>query len=218
MVQSDAWLKSVWHGVFMSRERRSKFADRWRQLAEPSLTRSISNEYESSGLQELKQDGDYADAKKNFVSEAKSEEQTRSDDEFFSSFVDDLSMVLTVYLDKISQWKNSFMFNGNYLIQSQIKSVEEKFDSNNVEKKEKCSIEFFVFRSSQTRQSTISTFKSVGSSSRKLCSRKFSVEKRSSTIDLSSRIKLFSFHRSRRFKTSDEESSEHVATFVGRRR
>lgn len=80
----------------------------------------------SSGLQELKQDPDYAKSKTYFQAEPKSEEQVLSDNQFLCSYADDLSMVLTVYLDQISQLKNCLMFNGNYSIQSQIKSVEEK--------------------------------------------------------------------------------------------
>ncbi len=36
-------------------------------------------------------------------------------------------MVLTFYLDQLSQWKNCLMFNGNYTIQSQIKTIQEKY-------------------------------------------------------------------------------------------
>jgi hypothetical protein len=38
-------------------------------------------------------------------------------------------MVLTLYLDQLSQWKNCLMFNGNYTIQSQIKTTPEKLDN-----------------------------------------------------------------------------------------
>lgn len=129
MVNCDAWLKSVWHGVFMSRERRTKFADRWRQISEPSMTRSISNEFETAGLQELKQDADYFDAKVSFQHEPRSDDQTAQDDQFLMTYADDLSMVLTVHLEQISQWKNCLMFNGNFTIQSQIKAVEERLDN-----------------------------------------------------------------------------------------
>ena len=50
MINCDAWLKSVWHGVFMPREKRQKFADRWRPSAEPSLARSITHDFESAGI------------------------------------------------------------------------------------------------------------------------------------------------------------------------
>ena len=126
MVNCDAWLKSVWHGVFMPRDKRTKFSDRWRQAAEPSMARSVSHEFESAGLQELKQDPDYAEAKSFFKREPKSDEQSAADDEFLSSYADDLSMVLSVHLERISQWKNCLMFDGDYTIQSQIKAVEEK--------------------------------------------------------------------------------------------
>jgi hypothetical protein len=47
------------------------------------------------------------------------------------SKADDLSMVLTLYLDDLSQWKNCLMFNGNYTIQSQIKTIQEKYRNKN---------------------------------------------------------------------------------------
>ena len=50
MINCDAWLKSVWHGVFMPREKRAKFVDRWRLIAEPSITRSLAYEFESAGI------------------------------------------------------------------------------------------------------------------------------------------------------------------------
>ncbi len=53
MINCDAWLKSVWHGVFMPREKRAKFVDRWRLIAEPSMTRSIPYEFESAGIERL---------------------------------------------------------------------------------------------------------------------------------------------------------------------
>jgi hypothetical protein len=50
MINCDAWLKSVWHGVFMLRDKRAKFIDRWKLIAEPSITRSITYEFESGGM------------------------------------------------------------------------------------------------------------------------------------------------------------------------
>jgi hypothetical protein len=126
MINCDAWLKSVWHGIFMPKEKRAKFVDRWRLIAEPSITRSITYEFESAGLQDLSQDLDYAQAKNFFRREPKPEEQSISDDQFLASKADDLSMVLTLYLDELSQWKNCLMFTGNYTIQSQVKTVQEK--------------------------------------------------------------------------------------------
>jgi len=83
------------------------------------------------GLQDLSQDPDYAHAKNSFRREPKSEEQSNSDDQFLMSKADDLSMVLTLYLDDLSQWKNCLMFNGNYTIQSQIKTIQEKYRNKN---------------------------------------------------------------------------------------
>lgn len=51
MINCDAWLKSIWHGVFMAREKRAKFVDRWRLIAEPSITRSVAYEFEAAGMQ-----------------------------------------------------------------------------------------------------------------------------------------------------------------------
>ncbi|UJR31012.1 hypothetical protein I4U23_018523 [Adineta vaga] len=129
MINCDSWLKSVWHGVFMPREKRSKFADRWRHFSDPTSTRSIPHEYETGGLQELNQDSDYTNANKSFCPEVKSEEQTLSDEQFFLSYIEDLSMVLTVYSDQISQWKNCLMFHGNHIIQSQIKATQDRLDN-----------------------------------------------------------------------------------------
>lgn len=61
-----------------------------------------------------------------FQPEPKSEEEKQSDDQFLASFSDDLSMVLTLYLEQVSQWKNCLLFEGNYTIQSQIKAIQEK--------------------------------------------------------------------------------------------
>ena len=81
----------------------------------------------SKGLQDLNQDIDYAEAKKSFRREPKPEEESLADDQFLASKADDLSMVLTLYLEELSQWKNCLMFNGNYTIQSQVKTVQEKY-------------------------------------------------------------------------------------------
>ncbi|CAM4742108.1 unnamed protein product [Rotaria magnacalcarata] len=129
MINCDAWLKSVWHGVFMSREKRAKFADRWRHTGEASITRSVLHEFEAAGLQDISQDADYSEAKNSFQPEPKSENQIQSDDQFLASYADDLSMVLTLHLDQVSQLKNCLMFNGNYTIQSQIKTIQEKLDN-----------------------------------------------------------------------------------------
>lgn len=49
MINCDAWLKSVWHGVFMTREKRAKFADRWRHTGEAGIERSVVHEFEAAG-------------------------------------------------------------------------------------------------------------------------------------------------------------------------
>ena len=74
----------------------------------------------------MSQDPDYTEAKDSFRREPKPEEQSLSDDQFLASKADDLSMVLTLYLEELSQWKNCLLFKGNHLIQSQIKTVQEK--------------------------------------------------------------------------------------------
>ena len=38
-------------------------------------------------------------------------------------------MVLTLYLEELSQWKNCLFFKGSHIIQSQIKTVQEKLDN-----------------------------------------------------------------------------------------
>ena len=110
----------------MPKEKRSKFAERWKTISDYSIPRSIVQEYESSGLQDLQDDPDYAESKDSFQPEIKSEEQRLSDEQFLLTYADDLSMVLTLHLDRLSQYRNCLMFNGNYTIQSQIKAVEAR--------------------------------------------------------------------------------------------
>lgn len=80
-------------------------------------------------MQDLSQDSDYSQAKNSFRREPKPEEQSLADDQFLAAKADDLSMVLTLYLEELSQWKNCLFFKGNHLIQSQIKTVQEKLDN-----------------------------------------------------------------------------------------
>ncbi|CAF1651648.1 unnamed protein product, partial [Didymodactylos carnosus] len=128
MINSDYWMKTLWHGVFITREKRIKLGERWKQkiaglthTGEPIPTKPVLYEFEN-----FVNEPDYGNAIDKYKQEPRSEEQARSDDEFFASYADDLSMMLTLYMEDVSQYNNCVMFKGNFIIQSTIKAVQER--------------------------------------------------------------------------------------------
>jgi hypothetical protein len=66
MINTDYWLKALWHGAYIPRDKRIKFSERWRQLLDidahgvAQTKKSILNEFMNAGLTDIAYDHDYS--------------------------------------------------------------------------------------------------------------------------------------------------------------
>lgn len=66
MINTDYWLKALWHGSFFPREKRIKFTERWRQIMDVDANgiaqtkKPVFYEFMNSGLSDICKDPDYS--------------------------------------------------------------------------------------------------------------------------------------------------------------
>ncbi|RNA30706.1 ankyrin and armadillo repeat-containing [Brachionus plicatilis] len=66
MINTDYWLKALWHGSYFPREKRIKFTERWRQMIDVDANgiaqtkKSVFYEFMNSGLSDICKEPDYA--------------------------------------------------------------------------------------------------------------------------------------------------------------
>ena len=175
MINTDYWLKALWHGAFFPREKRMKFCERWRTMfdidsnGQPQTKKPLLNEFRNSGMQDIAKDPDYscifndksAQSNKsgnsanlaafgvgmtgNTYIESTSpysdlshdlnltEEQIKEKLEFFFSNVDDFVIQMTFGLNKLECFKNMYMINGRYDLNSLCKADLASIDGQKYE-------------------------------------------------------------------------------------
>ena len=167
MINTDYWLKALWHGSFFTRKKRIKFGERWRAVLDidangNSQTRKpILQEFLFAGLADIATDPDYlqifakdeensnastglgygvgmnasfAKSTATMVHEAFSEQsdltnqQIEDEINHFITFIDDMSMQLTLGVTSVKKYKNIYEFTAGYDINACCKADNKRID------------------------------------------------------------------------------------------
>ena len=140
MINTDYWLKALWHGAFFSRDKRLRFSKSWRPLfgvvdSATSKKRDILEDFIQAGLQDTNKDPEYANAYDELEIEEEhyfkgmTENEVKEELNFFMSNVDDLGLQITMYLNQVKQYKNLFEIDSDYFLNACIKTTINQIDN-----------------------------------------------------------------------------------------
>ena len=129
LIEVDYLMKSLWHGAYFPKEKRTKFAERWRQLVNlnthtgvPETKRNIELIWTEAGVLDISKDPSYSAAYEN-VSVGNIEDlHVREQLHVFNKHIDELAMIMTFYQNTIQHHDSMFLIDADYHISSTVKS------------------------------------------------------------------------------------------------
>lgn len=135
----DYMTKSLWHGAYFPKDKRTKFAERWRQAVnlntttgEPETRRSLQLVWTEAGILDLAKDPELAEAYDAIPDDNKDDPVAVEEKRHFMKHVDELALKLTLFQNTVNQHQNMFLIDANYHISSIVKS--DKIDLQSYEK------------------------------------------------------------------------------------
>lgn len=140
MINTDYWLKALWHGSYFPRDQRLKFSERWRLAFDidsngiAQTKKDILSEFKTFGLHDISNDTEYDGVyDSSYMIDANTKNMTEKElhDEmqFFMSYIDDLALQITLNPTSIKQYKNIFQVDSDYFIGSCIRTTHERIDN-----------------------------------------------------------------------------------------
>ena len=140
MINTDYWLKALWHGAYFPRDKRMRFNDNWKLSfgltdGMPNTKKDILEEFIQAGLQDTNKDPEYANAYDELEIEEEhyfkgmTENEVKEELNFFMSNVDDLGLQITMYLNQVKQYKNLFEIDSDYFLNACIKTTINQIDN-----------------------------------------------------------------------------------------
>lgn len=134
LIEVDYLIKSLWHGAYFPKDKRTKFAERWRHLVNfnthtglPETKRNIELIWTEAGLLDISKDPCYS---KHFEQmHRKSKDDSQEELQVFNKHIDELSMTLTFYQNSVQHYNSMFLIDAKYHVSSGVKSdyVELKY-------------------------------------------------------------------------------------------
>lgn len=135
----DYMMKSLWHGAYFPKDKRTKFAERWRQAVnlntttgEPETRRSLQLVWTEAGILDLAKDPELTQAYDAIPDENKDDPVASEEKRHFMRHVDELALKLTLFQNTVNQHQNMFLTDASYHISSVVRS--DRIDLQSYEK------------------------------------------------------------------------------------
>lgn len=134
LINVDYLMKCMWHGAYISREKRTKFSERWRsnldinQSGKPETKKPLLTEFTSAGLIDITKDPDYADIYSKLPMETAGDPEIAEERRFFMTHVDNLSMHITFFQNTVLHHKDMFIIDADYFVSSTVTMLDDAID------------------------------------------------------------------------------------------
>ncbi|XP_010635143.1 ankyrin and armadillo repeat-containing protein isoform X3 [Fukomys damarensis] len=135
LIHIDYMLKALWHGIYMPKEKRTRFSEMWRTILDidpdgkPQTNKDIFAEFSSAGLVDITQDPDFngiydEDMNENPTYNPNSPEEKA----VFMKYAENILLKLTFSTIQLQQCENVFIFEAAYWLTNAIKSTQDYLD------------------------------------------------------------------------------------------
>lgn len=129
LIEVDYLMKSLWHGAYFPKDKRTKFAERWRQLVNlnthtgvPETKRNIELIWTEAGILDMSKDPSYSAAFENISVENNEDLPMQEQVHVFNKHIEELSMIMTFYQNSIQHHDSMFLIDADYHISGAVKS------------------------------------------------------------------------------------------------
>lgn len=125
LIEVDYVMKSLWHGAYFPKDKRAKFAERWRQLVNlnthtgiPETKRNIELIWTEAGIMDMSKDPSYSAAFENIAAENGEDQHVH----VFNKHMEELSMIMIFYQNTIKHHDSIFVIDADYHISSAVRN------------------------------------------------------------------------------------------------
>uniref|UniRef100_G1PPT3 Ankyrin and armadillo repeat containing n=1 Tax=Myotis lucifugus TaxID=59463 RepID=G1PPT3_MYOLU len=135
LINVDYMLKALWHGIYMPKEKRTRFSELWRTILDidpegkAQTNKDIFAEFSSAGLIDITKDPDFdgiydEDMNEDPTYNPNSPEETA----VFMKYAENILLKLTFSTTQIQQYENVFVFDTAYWLTNAIKCTQDCLD------------------------------------------------------------------------------------------
>ncbi|XP_048050318.1 ankyrin and armadillo repeat-containing protein isoform X4 [Megalobrama amblycephala] len=135
LINIDYTMKALWHGSYISREKRMRFSELWRSIMAvdsdgvPQTKKDVLAEFLNAGLTDISDDPCYQDIYKENIDVDPTYEPNSADEEnLFSQYSENILIKLSAYLTSVRQHQNLFVFEGSHSLSNVVRLIEDSID------------------------------------------------------------------------------------------
>ncbi|XP_004674502.1 PREDICTED: ankyrin and armadillo repeat-containing protein [Condylura cristata] len=135
LISVDYMLKALWHGIYMPKEKRTRFSELWRTIMDidpdgkPQTNKDIFTEFSSAGLIDITKDPDFDGIYDEDLNEDPTYNPNSSDEKaIFMKYIENIMLKLTFSTTQVQQYENVFIFEAAYWLTNAIKFNQDYLD------------------------------------------------------------------------------------------
>ncbi|XP_023568103.1 ankyrin and armadillo repeat-containing protein [Octodon degus] len=135
LIHIDYMLKALWHGIYMPKEKRTRFSEMWRTIfdidpdGKPQTTKDIFAEFNSSGLIDITEDPDFSGIYDQDLNEDPTYDPNSPEEKaVFMKYAENILLKLTFSTTQVQQCENVFIFEAAYWLTNAIKYTQDYLD------------------------------------------------------------------------------------------
>ncbi|XP_077304819.1 ankyrin and armadillo repeat-containing protein [Lithobates pipiens] len=136
MISVDYMIKALWHGAYMSKDKRTRFLEFWRSVMDidanglPQTKKNIFSEFSLAGLIDISSDSDFDGIySQSFDLDPTYEPNKQEEKNLFMRYVNKMTIKMTCSTVQVQQYKNLFVYDASYTLSNVIRLTEEYMDS-----------------------------------------------------------------------------------------
>ncbi|XP_056093700.1 ankyrin and armadillo repeat-containing protein [Rhinichthys klamathensis goyatoka] len=135
LINIDYTIKALWHGSYISREKRMRFSELWRSIMAvdsdgvPQTKKDVLEEFLNAGFTDISDDPCYQDIYKENIDVDPTYEPNSADEEkLFSQYSENILIKLSAYLTSVRQHQNLLVFEGTHSLSNVVRLTEDNID------------------------------------------------------------------------------------------
>uniref|UniRef100_A0A5F8GIZ3 Ankyrin and armadillo repeat containing n=1 Tax=Monodelphis domestica TaxID=13616 RepID=A0A5F8GIZ3_MONDO len=135
LINVDYMIKSLWHGIYMPKDKRMRFSEMWRSLMDidvegkPQTDKDIFAEFCSAGLLDLTKDPDYEGIYDEDMNEDPTYDPNSPEEKsIFMKYIENIKLKLTFSNTLVQQYENVFLFEAASWLTNVIRYTDDFLD------------------------------------------------------------------------------------------
>ncbi|XP_032879356.1 ankyrin and armadillo repeat-containing protein [Amblyraja radiata] len=134
LINVDYTMKALWHGAYMSKEKRMRFSEIWRSHVNmgidgtPKAEEKTLTEFIKAGLIDISFDPDFEGIYSEVYNDPTYDPNDCSEMELFMKYVNNILLQINPYLISVKQHQNMFTYDADYILSNAVRLTEEEID------------------------------------------------------------------------------------------